>query len=81
MGQTLILDIPEFVYEALADRAKQQGRSPEDLAESILNKEIERSESSATFADHPNPYPLRGTPIRYVDPMEPVAVDEWDALK
>ena len=26
-------------------------------------------------------YPLRGTPIRYDDPMEPVAESDWDALK
>ncbi len=24
-------------------------------------------------------YPLRGTPIRYDHPTEPVALDEWDA--
>jgi hypothetical protein len=28
-----------------------------------------------------SPYPLRGTPIRYDDPMEPVAEADWDALK
>jgi hypothetical protein len=28
-----------------------------------------------------SPYPLRGTPIRYDDPMEPVAESDWDALK
>ena len=28
-----------------------------------------------------NPYPLRGAPIRYDDPMEPVAESDWDALK
>ena len=28
-----------------------------------------------------NPYPLRGTPCHYKDPTEPVAVDDWDALK
>lgn len=26
-------------------------------------------------------YPLRGTPIRYDDPMAPVAESDWDALK
>lgn len=26
-------------------------------------------------------YPLRGTVIRYIDPTEPVAVDDWDALR
>jgi hypothetical protein len=28
-----------------------------------------------------NPYSLRGTPIRYDDPMEPVAESDWEALK
>jgi hypothetical protein len=26
-------------------------------------------------------YPLRGTPLSYVDPFEPVAQDDWDALR
>jgi len=26
-------------------------------------------------------YPLRGTPIRYEEPTEPVALDDWDVLK
>ena len=26
-------------------------------------------------------YPLRGKPIRYVDPFESVAEDDWDALR
>ncbi|BBC26424.1 MULTISPECIES: hypothetical protein [unclassified Pseudanabaena] len=25
-------------------------------------------------------YPLRGLPIEYIDPMEPVAVADWDVL-
>jgi hypothetical protein len=28
-----------------------------------------------------NPEPLRGTPVRYDRPFEPVAADEWDAQK
>lgn len=28
-----------------------------------------------------NSYPLRGTAYTYIDPTEPVAVDDWDALK
>ncbi len=24
-------------------------------------------------------YPLRGTPVEFSDPFEPVATDEWDA--
>ena len=26
-------------------------------------------------------YPLRGLPFTYIDPTEPVAVDDWEALK
>ena len=28
-----------------------------------------------------NPYPLRGTPITYIDPTKPVAEADWDALR
>lgn len=28
-----------------------------------------------------NPYPLRGLPIRYEDPTEPVAESDWEALR
>jgi hypothetical protein len=28
-----------------------------------------------------NPYPLRGLPIRYEDPTEPVAESDWEALQ
>jgi len=28
-----------------------------------------------------NPYPLRGQPVQYDAPAEPVAEDEWDALR
>ena len=28
-----------------------------------------------------NSYPLRGLPIRYEDPTEPVAEDDWEALQ
>lgn len=32
---------------------------------------------------HPdaNPYPLRGKVIRYVDPTEPVALEDWEVLQ
>jgi len=26
-----------------------------------------------------NPYPLRGTPVTYIDPTEPVAQTDWEA--
>ena len=28
-----------------------------------------------------NPYPLRGTPITYIDPTEPVAQTDWEAAQ
>jgi hypothetical protein len=28
-----------------------------------------------------NPYPLRGLPIRYENPTEPVAESDWEALQ
>jgi hypothetical protein len=30
---------------------------------------------------HNGRYPLRGTPIRYMDPLGSVAENDWDALK
>jgi hypothetical protein len=29
----------------------------------------------------PSRYPLRGTPIHYIDPTEPVALEEWDIVQ
>lgn len=34
-------------------------------------------QSPAARSEHP--YPLRGTPITYADPTEPVAESDWDA--
>lgn len=28
-----------------------------------------------------NPYPLHGSPLIYENPTEPVAIEDWDALK
>lgn len=28
-----------------------------------------------------NRYPLRGTPISYIDPTEPVAQEDWEAMQ
>ncbi len=28
-----------------------------------------------------NPYPLRGTPITYKSPTDPVGLEDWDALQ
>jgi hypothetical protein len=38
----------------------------------LLRRESETTE---------NPYPLRGLPIRYEDPTEPVAESDWGALQ
>lgn len=29
----------------------------------------------------PSAYPLRGTPVKYPDPLEPGAVGDWEAAK
>jgi hypothetical protein len=29
----------------------------------------------------PNRYPLRGTPFQYINPTEPVALEEWGILQ
>jgi hypothetical protein len=28
-----------------------------------------------------NPYPLRGTPVQYTDPTEPVAQEDWEVIR
>lgn len=28
-----------------------------------------------------DPYPLRNTPITYIDPTEPVALDDWEVSR
>ena len=35
--------------------------------------------SRTTRVQRQNPYPLRGTPLHYERPTEPVAQDDWDA--
>jgi len=39
----------------------------------ILERTMQVSSSSR--------YPLRGTPIHYIDPTEPVALEEWDIVQ
>jgi hypothetical protein len=34
-----------------------------------------------TSPDKTKRYPLRGLPLRYDNPFEPVALEDWDALK
>jgi hypothetical protein len=45
-----------------------------DMVEVIVLSSPERRQAES-------PYPLRGTPIRYDDPTEPVAESDWDVLK
>ena len=45
---------------------------------------IENMQSAIVQADESGrevKYPLRGTPIRYIDPFEPVADEDWEALR
>jgi len=44
----------------------------EEVEVILLRREPERLQK--------NPYPLRGVPIRYDGPTEPVAEDDWDVL-
>jgi hypothetical protein len=41
MGRTLVVEIPENVYQPLAETAKQSGRTPEDLASEWLRLAIQ----------------------------------------
>ena len=34
-----------------------------------------------TNLEKDNPYPLRGMPYTYIDPTEPVALEDWEILK
>lgn len=46
---------------------------------------LERKAASASHADEAlsdsEKYPLRGSVLRYDDPFEPVAVEDWEALQ
>jgi hypothetical protein len=45
-------------------------------------KQSDRSVQTSTLVVSPatNPYPLRGLPIQYIDPTEPVALEDWEIL-
>jgi hypothetical protein len=40
MGHTLTLEVPEDLYQPLAETARQTGRTPEELAAQMLSKAI-----------------------------------------
>jgi hypothetical protein len=37
--------------------------------------------SHSPKAQPANPYPLRGKPIHYIEPTEPVVEEDWEALR
>ncbi len=45
--------------------------------ETVMLKSLSQKESSKKG----NRYPLRGLPFTFIDPTEPVAIDDWEALQ
>jgi hypothetical protein len=66
-AEATVSDDKSLVLKAVPFRAG-------DTVEVIVLEASERQQAK-------NPYPLRGTPIRYDDPTEPVAESDWDVLK
>ena len=52
-----------------------------DAVEVIVLESRTRQHEVPTRSPDSNPYPLRGKVIRYDDPTEPVALEDWEALK
>jgi hypothetical protein len=52
-----------------------------DTVEVIILESRTPQHEAPTHSPDSNPYPLRGTVIRYDDPTEPVALEDWEALK
>jgi hypothetical protein len=46
-----------------------------------LGSQKESVKGSYTSYPNANPYPLRGKVIRYDDPTEPVALEDWEVLQ
>ncbi len=42
---------------------------------------LHNSQTPKKMTPKQNRYPLRGLPFTYIDPTEPVAVDDWEALQ
>lgn len=82
--QTKIVDEENQTMEAYRTEAKLEREGELRLSDLPFHAgdEVEvivlRQDSAQTVE---NPYPLRGLPIRYEDPTEPVAESDWDALK
>lgn len=45
MGRTLTLEIPDTVYQALAEMAQQEGKTPEEMGAQWIAASIERIQS------------------------------------
>lgn len=52
-----------------------------DTVEVIILESRTSQHEASTHSPDSNPYPLRGTVIRYDEPTEPVALEDWEALK
>ena len=53
-----------------------------DTVEVIILESHSLQHEALTHSPDLNPYPLRDTqPYRYDDPTEPVALEDWEALK
>jgi len=52
-----------------------------DAVEVIILESRTPQHEAPTPSPDSNPYPLRGTVIRYDDPTEPVALEDWEVLK
>jgi hypothetical protein len=52
-----------------------------DAPHSEAGTEVEISISAIPARDKADLYPLRGTPVTFVDPTSPVAEDDWDVLR
>lgn len=47
----------------------------------ILERHKLQPSEAPTSPSDSNPYPLRGKVIRYDDPTEPVALEDWEVLQ
>ena len=65
------LRISPSLFQRLAAMAKRNKRS--------VNSEIEHALEQHTGIN-PQPFPLRGSEMKYNDPFEPAAVDDWDSI-
>lgn len=62
----------------LRDLPFQEGDAVEVI---ILKRRIPRQGEAPTSDSNSNPYPLRGKVIRYDNPAEPVALEDWEVLQ